>query len=393
MLAATAPVAAQPPPRLATTIESLLTFPVFYHGRPIVVRGVIRHRPDAAVLSTAGGTNVVPVVTEQALEERRVELRGTFWDVGRLPEGDPRVAGRALDRLLEQRTGGRWPGQGQLHVIAATEITEITEDTTSTTGTQDTRSRDIGRDTAGAERGRGEAGTGTARPPASVTLRAIALEPERFEGRRVTVAGRFRGFNLYGDLPQAPGRSRWDFVLLSGEGAVWVTGLRPRGQGFDLNPRTRIDTGRWLQVTGTVRHGRGLVWIEAEGIALADEPPSTRAAQPSPPQPGPPPLVLFSVPLPGDEDVDPGIAVRLQFSRDMDAASFKGRVRATYPGSDEAPPQSTAVYRPENRSLEIRFAAPLARFRTVRIDLLEGITATDGAPLAPWSLTFTTGGR
>jgi hypothetical protein len=103
--------------------------------------------------------------------------------------------------------------------------------------------------------------------------------------------------------------------------------------------------------------------------------------------------VLFSVPLPDDDDVDPGVVVRLQFSRDMDPASFAGRVRVLYPDAEEPPPQSTAVYRPENRSLEIRFAAPLARFRTVRVELLEGIAATDGAPLAPWSLTFTTGGR
>ena len=30
-------------------------------------------------------------------------------------------------------------------------------------------------------------------------------------------------------------------------------------------------------------------------------------------------------------------------------------------------------------------------FRAVRIELLEGILAFDGAPLTPWSITFTTG--
>ena len=63
-------------------------------------------------------------------------------------------------------------------------------------------------------------------------IRAIALAPERYEGREVKVIGRFKGRNLYGDLPQALGKGKWDFVLQSADGAVWVTGVRPRGKGF-----------------------------------------------------------------------------------------------------------------------------------------------------------------
>jgi hypothetical protein len=42
--------------------------------------------------------------------------------------------------------------------------------------------------------------------------------------------------------------------------------------------------------------------------------------------------------------------------------------------------------------VEITFAKPLERFRTVRVQLLEGIEAFDGGPLAPWNLTFSLGG-
>jgi hypothetical protein len=46
-----------------------------------------------------------------------------------------------------------------------------------------------------------------------------------------------------------------------------------------------------------------------------------------------------------------------------------------------------------NRSLEIKLAAPLDRYRQVKVELLEGITsALDNQPLAAYSLTFTTGG-
>ena len=45
-----------------------------------------------------------------------------------------------------------------------------------------------------------------------------------------------------------------------------------------------------------------------------------------------------------------------------------------------------------NRVLEIQFAKPLERFRTLKVDLLEGILGTDGQPLKPWTLTFALGG-
>jgi len=42
--------------------------------------------------------------------------------------------------------------------------------------------------------------------------------------------------------------------------------------------------------------------------------------------------------------------------------------------------------------LEIKFAKPLERFRTLKVDLLDGILGTDGQPLKAWTLTFMIGG-
>ena len=48
--------------------------------------------------------------------------------------------------------------------------------------------------------------------------------------------------------------------------------------------------------------------------------------------------------------------------------------------------------RAATRVLELRFTQPLERFRTVQVDLLDGVLGTDQQPLVPWTLTFLTGG-
>ena len=90
--------------------------------------------------------------------------------------------------------------------------------------------------------------------------------------------------------------------------------------------------------------------------------------------------------------------MRIQFSRDVDKDSLKGRVRATYVapphqrGAAPPPSRSSATYVEASRVLEIRFRQPLEPFRGVQIELLEGITGTDGAAAKPWTLRFVTGG-
>ena len=112
-------------------------------------------------------------------------------------------------------------------------------------------------------------GVTSAQPATTPTLRALALEPWRFEGQSVTVVGQFRGRNLFGDLPAAPAKGRYDFVMRSADGSVWVTGLRPRARSLELSVTARVDTGRWVQVSGTVTRERGLVMIEGMTFAEA----------------------------------------------------------------------------------------------------------------------------
>jgi hypothetical protein len=205
-----------------------------------------------------------------------------------------------------------------------------------------------------------------------------------------------------GDLPDSPGKSRYDFVLRAADAAIWVINMRPKGKEFDLALDARIDTNRWLTLRGTVQHGRGLQWIDAEAgsLALARPPTETPIEEPIRVPVGPPPEVVFSAPTEDETDVMTSTTVRIQFSRDLDVSTLKGRVKASYfraqtveRGEPDTPPiDVTTQYNVANRVLELRFSKPLERFRTVKVELLDGIVGTDAQALQPWTLTFSLGG-
>jgi hypothetical protein len=348
--------------RLATTPEALIAAPVFFHGKQVVVRRDVE--PAGALMRLAGTAKPVFVFwRDSPSAPRNSEVRGEFWDVGRLERNDPRFSSISFQPILEAASNGQWPARDQVFVILGASAVESPL-------------------------------------PADPSIRALALAPDQYLGKGVTVVGRFRGANLFADLPQSAGtKGRWDFVLQSADAAIWVSGVRPRGKGFDLDINARQDTGRWLQVTGTLRRDGALPWIESTSVAVATAPTETaiEVALP-PPTPEPAPAVVFSTPTPGEVDVERAAAIRIQFSRDMDAKSFKDRVRVSYVGTPPAgapatPPSTTVRYGEGNRALEIKLTSPLDRYREVKIELLEGITsAVDNQPLAPYSLTFTTGG-
>jgi hypothetical protein len=354
-LAAGAAPAPQAPTRLATTAEALVASPFFFHGKQIVVRHELTS--DGNLTSLTDTPRPIFVYWRERPSRLQGEIRGEFWDIGRFEEHDARFSGYDFRAMLDAASGGRWPPRDRVFVILGASVVESPL-------------------------------------PQAPTLRAIALAPGQYEGREVTLVGRFKGANLYGDLPQGVGKSKWDFVLQTADAAVWVTGLRPRGRGFELDPTRRVDTGRWLQVTGSVRRDGTLVWIDGSSLQLAEAPDEApiEVAIPVIPK-APPPAVIFSAPVPDDFDVEREVPVRLQFSRDMTEQSFRNAVRVTYESPNAPPvPKFTVSYNGGTRALEIRFAEPLVRFQVVKVELLDGITAIDGQPLAPWTLTFTTGG-
>jgi hypothetical protein len=355
-LLAAASLAAQPLDRHATTADALVANPLFFNGKRVVVRRAVR---EVGRLTELDGTaKPVYVFWKDRPGGSDGEIRGEFYDLGRMQDGDPRFSAYDFTPVLEAANQGRWPARDQIFVLLGATFTDAPE-------------------------------------PAAPTIRAIALAPDKFDNRSVTLVGRFRGRNLYGDLPQGVAKSKWDFVLQSADAAIWITGLRPKGKDFDLDPSARVDTSRWLEVKGTVQREGAFTWIAGESLRLTSAPTQTTVEIPAAPlPPEPPPTVIFSAPLADETDFATSGRVKIQFSRDMKPDSFHDRVRIHYGGTTPppvAPPSFTVAYNDANRSVEIRFKEPLLPSQVVVIQLDEGIAAIDGQTLKPWTLRFTTG--
>ena len=123
------------------------------------------------------------------------------------------------------------------------------------------------------------------------TLAETGVAAAAAEGKPVRAIGQFRGANLCRDLPAESRRDPADWVLLTSEGPLWVTGRRPAGKGFQLDPAYRADTTRWLEVSGKVqvageveRHlkaGKVALIRPARGSRAGPAPALTDAAEPS----------------------------------------------------------------------------------------------------------------
>lgn len=362
---------AQPVPRRATNLATILAYPGYYHGRPIVVVGKVSVEKDELRLSDENGPSIHLLFKTGTAPEGLDEVRGEFWDIGRMKPDDSRLTGYDLRTTFKVDPDAPWPRPGEVTALIATAVAPA-----------------------------------PAVPPLSI--RSIVLNPARFLDQKVAVTGQYSGRNLLGDLPDTPAKSRYDFVLRSADAAIWVINMRPRlrdtnGKEVELGLDARIDTGRWLSLRGTVQQGRGLLWIDAEAGSLAlAKPPTETTVEDEPVRvaTGPPPEVVFSAPTQDETDVPMTTTVRIQFSRDIDQATLKNRIKIGYLESESVqrgepttpPVEFTFQYAAAARVLEIKLTKPLERFRTVKVDLAEGILGTDGQALKPWALTFMSGG-
>jgi hypothetical protein len=365
LLAIATAASAQTATRRSTNIASLVAYPGFYHGRPILLVGTVTATDNGLRVSDDSGS--IRLLSKGPAPEGLDEVRGEYWDIGRMKPDEPQLAGYDLQRTFNVDPVGAWPRPGEVTAIVATAVSP-------------------------------------AQLPAAPSIRAIALNPSRYVDQKVTVTGQFGGRNLFGDLPDSPGKSRYDFVLRSADAAIWVSGAQPKGKGFNLSLDARIDTGRWLEITGVVRMGRGLEWLDVsgDGIQLGKAPTETPPVDTEPIRvsAAPPPEVVFSTPTQDETDVSMGTNVRIQFSRDIDASTIKGHVIVRYLDSQTAErgepttptAEFTTQYTGATRVLELKFTKPLERFRTVRIELSSEILGTDKQPLRPWTLNFDLGG-
>jgi hypothetical protein len=341
---------AQTNARRLTTVDALRQFPGFYHLQNVLVRGELA--TEGSRMSLRADEHEVRVILDDGVNTPNgvVDARGLFLDVGRLEEGDPRAGS-----FNEGREAGKWPRPGEELIVRIS-------------------------------------ATAQTQPVSGATVKSIAIEPWRYDGQTVTITGNFRGRNLYGDLPGAPGKSKYDFVLRGTEGALWVTDVRPQGKGFDLDINRRVDTDRWLEVTGTVTREKGLVSLKATRVALSKPPQVVASDEPSaPPVPLTPLEVVFNSPTDGETDVTGSSPIRIQFSRGVNESTIAGNIRVSYVGVEGALDFKSA-YDAANRAIQITFPKPLQAFRTVKVEVLDGLKGFDGAPFKPWTVTFSVGG-
>jgi hypothetical protein len=364
-LAILASADAQPMTRHATNLASVLAFPSFYHLRPILVVGAIGVQDGQ--LRVTDGASSVHLVFNGTAPDGVDEVRGEFWDLGRMKSDDTRLAAYDLRAVFHIDPEAGWPKPGEVMAIVGSSVA-------------------------------------AAQAPTAPSIRAIVLNPVRYLDKKVTITGQFSGRNLMGDLPDAPAKSRYDFVLRSADAAIWVSNIQPKGKdngkSFELGLDARIDTGRWIQISGTVKQGRGLQWVEADpgSFALVKPPQAdaiagARDAEIRVPA-APPPEVVFSAPTDEESGVSPTTSVRIQFSRDVDAATVKGHVHVSYVTTPKGVPKTaefTAQYTVPSRVLELKFANPLERFSTVVVEFQEGLLGADKQPVKPWRLTFDVG--
>lgn len=343
-------VYAQTSGRHLTTIDALRRFSGYFHLQNVVLRGELVESGRRVSLR-GGDTEMQVVLNDVNPMEGPVEVRGQLIDIGRLTAADPR-----LSRYENKPDPEHWPMPGEELVLSVTSVAKATPD-------------------------------GTA------TIRSIALEPWKYEGQTVTVTGQFGGRNLFGDVPAAPAKDKYDFILRNPEGAVWVTGLRPKGKGFDLNVDARVDTSHWLQVSGVIKRDRALVVLEARTIASAQPPAARVVAEEAPPVPKEPGEVVFSSPTDGETNVSGSASIRVQFSRGVDPPTLNGRFRLSYVGG-QAPSGAVdveATYDIGTHAVVLKLSKPLEAFRTVKIELLDGVKTFDGSSIKPWSVTFSVG--
>jgi hypothetical protein len=132
----------------------------------------------------------------------------------------------------------------------------------------------------------------------------------------------------------------------------------------------------------------GITYLRAAQIALASPPSATAkvdAPPPPPERPKVPPVVVFAMPLDGEDEVPTDSRFVVQFSKDMDENTFAGRIMLRYAGpvlpGDRAFDGVVLTYDPGRRALTVDPRDVLRPGRAVELLLLPGIQDVDGLPL------------
>src|SRR5215217_3625580 len=99
LLAIAATVSAQPATRRATNLATLLAYPGFFHGRPILIVGNVAVDKDQLRLSDDNGS--IHLIFKGNAPDGLDEVRGEFWDLGRMKPDDIRLSAYDLRQTFK----------------------------------------------------------------------------------------------------------------------------------------------------------------------------------------------------------------------------------------------------------------------------------------------------
>src|SRR4029453_6747117 len=135
---------------------------------PIVLVGKVEVEKDE--LRVADDSGSVRLVFKGNAPDGLDEVRGEFWDIGRMKNDDPRLSNMDLRAMLKMQPPSPWPRPGEATAIRA-------------------------------------AAVAPAAPALAPSIRSIVLTPSRYLDQKLTITGQYSGRNLLGDLPRPPARS------------------------------------------------------------------------------------------------------------------------------------------------------------------------------------------
>ncbi len=367
-------------------IDTLLQQPGRYHESPVIVQGELR----SSMSFSAGRSSVYVLRGSNALRElrvgasahgtqdmmynvgRRVQITGIFFDLNSVFDPANHPVLRNFPGAFAGNDSMSFDGRYFLAALTVTILdveSDIKKDEALEAPVYDP---DI-----------------TVADSDVVDLRWLVQNPEPYLGKQIATIGKFRGNNLYGDLQIRDKKTPLDFVIKAGDTAIWVTGKRPRGKDFKLNPKRRRDTGEWLRVIGTPWESDGKLYFKGEKVEVVDEP-DTPDIEPTDPADedegslGPPPEVVFTLPLEGERDVPLDAKFHVQFSKDMKESSFNRNIDLLYADDDGTAnpfPDIALSYDGDTRTLTIIPNARLEPGREIRLILYAEIEDEEGQRL------------
>jgi hypothetical protein len=123
-----------------------------------------------------------------------------------------------------------------------------------------------------------EPGSGTkakATMARDLTLEEAVWTVQKLKGTVVRVRGQFQGQDLFGEAA-CKGSPADGWVIKDGSFSVWVTGRKPQGKGWSLDPTSRTDAERWVEVAGKLELRDECVLLQATDVMVVSAPTASR---------------------------------------------------------------------------------------------------------------------